>query len=285
MSGAADLRARAEGLAAPLPALLAGAERLASTVQTGLHGRRRAGAGEAFWQFRPAEPRDGMRGIDWRRSARGDDLFAREREWQVAQVVQVWVDPGPGMGFASGDVTKAQRAQELALAVAILAARGGERIGPLDPTPPRGGETQVTRLATRLVDGVSLDPVHVRPHGRLALLGDFLGDLAPVEAVLTEAAARGVKGVLCQVLDPDEVQFPYKGRTIFEDMTGTPQHETLKADGLRDRYLERLAQRQADLRRLAERTGWQVLTHRTDTPAAEALLWMMRALGPEGASC
>ncbi len=46
------LRQRAEALAATLPPLLVAAERVAATVAQGVHGRRRAGMGESFWQFR-----------------------------------------------------------------------------------------------------------------------------------------------------------------------------------------------------------------------------------------
>src|SRR5690606_24154562 len=78
-----NLRAQAEALAAPLPVLLAEAEHLASTVLLGDHGRRRAGQGDTFWQYRPAMPGDEMRNIDWRRSGRADAAFIQDKEWQI----------------------------------------------------------------------------------------------------------------------------------------------------------------------------------------------------------
>ncbi len=54
-SNAPSLRQRAEQLAAILPPILVAAERVASTVVQGVHGRRRVGQGEAFWQFRHYE--------------------------------------------------------------------------------------------------------------------------------------------------------------------------------------------------------------------------------------
>ena len=80
-----DLRTRAEALGQTLPPLLAEAEMLASTVMLGEHGRRRAGMGDEFWQYRPAHAGDSARMVDWRRSARSDAHFVREREWQGAQ--------------------------------------------------------------------------------------------------------------------------------------------------------------------------------------------------------
>ena len=109
-------------------------------------------------------------------------------------------------------------------------------------------------------------------------VSDFLSDLAPVQAALTKAADRGVRGVLIQVLDPSEEAFPFHGRTIFQSMGGTLAHETLKAGDLRGRYLERLAERKAALADLCAATGWQYQCHHTDTAAQSALLWVWRAL-------
>ncbi|MFN6977904.1 MAG: DUF58 domain-containing protein, partial [Gemmobacter sp.] len=128
MSGAADLQARAEALGQALPPLLAEAEHLAATVILGDHGRRRAGMGDAFWQYRPVVAGDSARLIDWRRSARGDAHFVREREWQAAQSVTLWVDGSRSMAF-SGQArrpAKGDRARLLALSLAVLLVRGGE---------------------------------------------------------------------------------------------------------------------------------------------------------------
>ena len=92
-------------------------------------------------------------------------------------------------------------------------------------------------------------------------------------------SASGLRsGVLMQVLDPSEEVFPFKGRTIFESVGGTMQHETLKANDLRDRYLDRLAARKQELANLCHVTGWQYGLHHTDTSAQSALLWLYRAL-------
>ena len=125
------LRARAEELAAALPPLLAEAEHLASTVMMGEHGRRRAGMGDEFWQYRPATPGDPARRIDWRRSARSDAHFVREKEWQAAQSVLLWVDHSKSMLFTGSKnrPDKSERARLLALALAVLLNRGGERVG------------------------------------------------------------------------------------------------------------------------------------------------------------
>ncbi|MDB2407838.1 DUF58 domain-containing protein [Jannaschia sp.] len=269
-----------------MPALLLGAERLAATILLGEHGRKRAGTGDAFWQYRPAQPGDARRAIDWRQSARGDDHFVRETEWQAAQTVMLWVDDAASMRFAAGDrPSKLRRAQTLALALAVLAVKGGERAGLAQlAEPPRGGRAQLIRIADALMEGGDVPDYgaprpQVMPMGsRAVFLSDFLGDPAPLAEALTSAADRGVTGTLLQVLDPDEEAFPYDGRTVFESMSGAVRFETLKADRLREDYLSRLAARRATLRDLCARTGWRFQLHHTDASAEAALLSLYSAL-------
>ncbi len=280
------LRARAEDLAGRLPPLLAEADRLATAVMLGEHGRRRSGMGDEFWQYRPAHPGDDARAIDWRRSARSDAHYVREKEWQAAQSVALWVDDARSMGF-SGDArrpSKAQRAQVLALAAGLLLLRAGERVGLADGRlAVRAGQAQAARLAAALIEEGGQDygapaTAGLVPQGRALFLSDFFGDPARVETALGRAAEQGVRGVLLMVLDPAEESFPYDGRTIFESMGGGLRHETQRAGDLRARYAARLAERKDRLTALARATGWQFACHHTDTPAAPALLWLYRAL-------
>ena len=281
-----SLRARAETLGQALPPLLAAAEHLSATVILGDHGRRRAGMGDEFWQYRPAHAGDSARMIDWRRSGRADSHFVQEREWQAAQSVTLWVDTSRSMAF-TGDKTrpaKSDRARLLALALAVLLLRGGERVGLAgDAAPPRSGRAQVDRLALALADDGAADygaPVAsgMVAHGRAVFLSDFLGDLSGVEQAMARASDKGVRGALVQVLDPAEESFPFDGRTIFESMGGTLRHETLRAGDLKARYLARLAERKDRLAALGRASGWHFLTHHTGESAQAALLWLYRAL-------
>lgn len=286
---AADLRQSAEGLSSALPPLLVAAEHLANSALPGGHGRRRTGPGAEFWQFRPAHPGDSATRIDWRRSGRGDDVFVRETEWQAARAVTLWVDGGAAMGF-SGDrqrVAKGQRARLLALALALALLRGGERVGLAGTDlPPRAGRAQAGLLAMALAEAADATlehaPLDLRAApfgGHVVLFSDFLGDLAPVEAALTQAAGRGMRGLLVQVLDPVEEDFPFDGRTRFESMSGHLRYETLRASDLRGEYRARLAARKDALAALARHAGWHSTTLHTDRPAAEGLLWLYQALG------
>ncbi|MCC0081739.1 MAG: DUF58 domain-containing protein [Rhodobacter sp.] len=283
------LRRSAEALSGALPPLLVAAEHLANSVLPGAHGRRRAGSGAEFWQFRPVHAGDAASRIDWRRSARGDDLFVREREWQAARAVTLWVDDGAAMAFSADKnrPTKARHARLLALALALVLLRGGERVGLAEADlAPRAGRAQADLLAMALADESvaggehgAVD-LHAAPvGGHVVLFSDFLGDMAPVEAALALAAARSMRGILVQVLDPVEEGFPFDGRTRFESMSGHLSHETLRASDLRSAYRDRLAARKDRLAALARQTGWHATTLHTDRAPALGLLWLYQALG------
>lgn len=287
MSASATLRGEAEALAAPLPPLLASAAHLAASVSLGGHGRRRPGAGDTFWQYRPAAAHDSAARIDWRRSARSDATFVQDKEWQIAQNVALWVDLSASMRHSSSEKLpqKAERARLLALALSLLLNEGGERVGLTGGAlPPRRGPLQLQRLAAALIEEDAADyglpgAEGLAPHSRAVFFSDFLADPAPLEEALTRAADQGVAGALVQILDPEEESFPFTGRTIFHSGAGLVEHETLRAAGLRERYLARLAERKDHLARLARATGWLHLVHVTSAAPAPALLWLHQALG------
>lgn len=286
MTNALTLRSAAEQLAGPMPALLAAADQLASTVMLGDHGRRRAGMGDTFWQYRPAQQGDEARAIDWRRSARTDSNFVADKEWQIAQSVLLWVDQSAAMQFTSDDnlPTKSARARTLALATAILLTRGGERVGLTGlRLPPKRGAGQIRQMAALLCEDNNSDfgtpnTQGLLTHSRALFISDFLGDIAPTKTALFEAADHGIKGCILQILDPQEEAFPFSGRTNFQSMGGGITHETLSADGLKQRYLDKLAERKDALQTLARQTGWQFHTHHTNASATSALLWLYQSL-------
>lgn len=227
--------------------------------------------------------------IDWRRSAKSDGQFVREKEWQTAQSVLFWVDQADSMRFASDKnlPQKSERARILALATSLLLIRGGERVGLTGGLlQPQSGETQILRLADLLSkdqdqDYSSPDARGLPPNARAVFISDFLTDTAEVTAAIAKASDRGVRGVLLQLLDPSEEFFPYKGRTIFQSVGGSISHQTLKADDLRQRYLDRLARRKEELITLCATSGWSYHCHHTNESETSALLWLFHALEGE----
>tara|TARA_R110002096_G_scaffold414611_1_gene615793 strand:+ start:25574 stop:26455 length:882 start_codon:yes stop_codon:yes gene_type:complete len=281
------LRADAQAIAGGMPALIASARHLAATLSLGVHGRRRAGLGEEFWQYRHADVGDSARDIDWRRSARGDQYYIRQTEWQTAQAVHFWVDTSASMQFRAGNPvqSKSERAQLLAMASAILLAKGGERFAHLDDIDrPKSGEAQIIRFANHLTSHTAdMDyglPINksIATGSRSVFLSDFLGDWDGVVSAVSRVADQNVQGSLVQILDPQELSFPFKGRTIFQSMRGTLSFEARRANSLRAAYLDRLAERRDALQSLARNTGWRFTQHQTNTPAQPTLLWIYQTL-------
>jgi uncharacterized protein (DUF58 family) len=270
-----------------LPALLVAAERVATTVAQGVHGRRRVGQGDSFWQFRRFVPGDSVNRIDWRQSARSDRAFVRETEWEAAQTVCLWRDGAPSMRWHSRgqQADKIERAELLLLALASLLLRGGERVRLIGSDQraltARAGLERLAETLSELTgdDGVPPDTVLPR-HARVVLIGDLLAPLEKIQEVVGRMAAVPVTGHLLQVLDPAEALLPYEGRVRFSWQDGM---ETLipRVEGVRDAYAQRLAAQQEGLASICAAAGWGFATHRTDHPPEAALLGLYLALTPE----
>lgn len=269
----------AEGLADSLPGLLVEARRVATTVLAGWHGRRRAGPGETFWQFRPFVAGEASGRIDWRRSARDEHLYVREREWEAAHTIWLSADLSTSMNFRSplAAASKRDRALVLLLALGEMLASAGERIGLLGLSEPVLSRNAAERLAETLA--VLGGPQPGLPDSRrltrfadLVLIGDFLDPLDEIEAKFAEFAHRGATVHLVEIRDPVEETFPFAGRTEFFDAESGTIQIVGRAEQIATDYRRHLLARREHLAATCRRLGWSYLTHRTDQPATQPLL-------------
>jgi uncharacterized protein (DUF58 family) len=277
-------------LAGTLPALMVAADRVAATVIQGVHGRRRVGQGDAFWQYRPYRDGDSASRIDWRQSARSRHLFVRETEWEAAASVWLWRDASPSMHYASlrGLDTKAVRGEVIALALASLLTDASERVAVLGTgMRPITGRIAVRRVAeTWLEESLdksrtppSLPPMVPLPaHGTVVLVSDWLDPLDKIEAVIRHYASAGVRGHIVQVLDPAEEDLPFEGHVKFEGLETEGQHTIRRVESVRAAYGARLAAQREGLQRLARPANWTVHLHRTDRPPQTVLLALYLAM-------
>ncbi|MCB8880730.1 DUF58 domain-containing protein [Acidisoma cellulosilytica] len=279
---------KAEALGQTLPPLLLAAERVATTVAQGVHGRRRTGRGDSFWQYRPFAEGDGADRIDWRQSGRSDRLFVRETEWEAAQTAYLWVADGAAMRWHSADAApKRDRAVLLALALASLLLRGGEYVRLLGAAAhPASGRAALPAIAG-LLDQTEMREQPLPPrlavprHAHVILIGDFLEPLDSVQAAVTGFAALPVTGHILQVLDPAEADLPFRGRVRFQGLGNrqaggsilVPKVETIRAE-----YQKRLQAQIAGLGAIAGAAGWKASLHRTDHAPNTALLALYEAL-------
>jgi uncharacterized protein (DUF58 family) len=283
---------RADGesrsLAASLPRLVLEARRIAANVIHGLHGRQRAGTGENFWQYRHFTSGEPAGRIDWRRSARDDHLYVREREWEASHTFWLWPDVSPSMDFQShlAAVNKRDRAVVLTLAAAEMLVRAGERVALLGLTPPMANRKATSRLAAAFAANQGNDALKASlpPKVRLSrfsstiLIGDFLDPPELIAERLREMAQGEVQGHIVQVLDPAEETLAYEGRVEFRAPEGSERWIADRVETLRESYRQKLADHRARIEEAARRIGWSFLVHHTDRPAAEPLLTLIMRL-------
>ncbi|MCB1489780.1 MAG: DUF58 domain-containing protein [Bauldia sp.] len=266
----------AKGVASGLPDLLVEARRVAATIIAGWHGRRVAGRGETFWQFRPFMPGEAAASVDWRRSARDDQYYVREKEWEAAHMVWLWADLSASMAFASRltNASKRDRALVLLLALSELLATAGERVGLLGESDPILARNAAERIADFLSRAEARRPATgvLRRFTDVVLIGDFLDPLPETEETLDAIVGSGARAHLVQVVDPIEETFPYTGRTEFIDPETGVRHMVGRAEQYQQDYRDRLAAMRDTLSTICRRRDWSFLIHRTDRPATEPLL-------------
>ena len=287
-AGVLVLEREAQGLADRLPNIIIEAQRIAQTVAHGIHGRRRAGPGETFWQFRQFGSSDTYRQIDWRRSASSDHLYVREREWEAAHTVWLWPNLSPSMDFRShlAPTTKRERALVLMLAAAELLVRGGERVAVLGLTNPTASRKATTRIAEAILahqgapalEASQPPKTHITRFSGAMVFSDFLDPIAATRERVEMLAADGAVGHLVQILDPAEETLPYEGRTEFLSPVGEDRWVAERVQSVRSQYKERLEAHRGELCELAKRVGWTFLVHHTDRSAAEPLLLLLMRL-------
>ncbi len=280
-----DALARGRLRASLVPDLLVDARRIANTVISGWHGRRRKGVGENFWQFRPYVEGEAVSRIDWRRSARDDQhTFVRDREWEAAHTVWLWADPSSSMLYksAGASVSKESRALVLVLAMAELLSRSGERIawpGLSDPFTARNGAERLATVLAQAADVPSRpDLLSIRRFSDFVVASDFIDPVEETMEWLDVLARHGVRAHLVEIADPAEETFPYSGRTEFVDPETQQKYTAGRAETLTQEYRRLYLARREALASWCTRLGWSYTVNHTDRLASEALIRIHTAL-------
>jgi uncharacterized protein (DUF58 family) len=269
---------RGQATAQTLPPMLVRAEKIAATVVLGVHGRKRAGPGESFWQYRPYSFGDSTQRIDWRRSALSDRVFIRESEWEAANTLWVWSDIGPRMEFKShlATETKRDRGLLMALALASLAVRAHERIGGLGgDSLPGYGRSALVKVAQHLLQPKTQTLPMMKKtqrHSTAIVVSDFLDEPEMIKKALVPFAQAGIRGHLVQVCDPAEETLPYDGRVEFRGLDTPARYLARKTEALRTAYTDRFREHREQVRNLARSLDWTFTVHRTDQPPMATLL-------------
>ena len=267
-------------LAQRLPRLVArGAARRRDRCRTASTAAGAPGPARPSGSSAPSSPARRRSAIDWRRSARDDHLYVREREWEAAHTVWLWIDRSASMDFVSdlAQAPKIERALVLGLALAdtFVDARRARR--PARPDARRARSRQIVeKLAEALVADRWRSTTTCRRARRVApldeavLISDFLRRLDEIASGRRGASRRAARAAIsCMIVDPVEETFPFEGQADAARSRGRRRGcaSATPAPGARP-----IATRHRGASRRARRTSragaaGRLTIHRTDRPA------------------
>ena len=227
-------------------------------VLTGMHKSPHHGASVEFAQHREYVPGDEIRHIDWKAFGRSDRYSIKQYEDETNLRAYLLVDTSGSMDYGrKGLPTKLEYGCQVAAALAWLLLRQGDAAGlltfghkPGHFLPPRARADHFWRIAEQLEAepvGGATNAVGALQHvaelaGRrsiILLISDCFDFDPRLAALARQLRRRRHRVAVFQVLDPDEMEFPFGDLTLFEDME---TDERLLADprGMRDQYLKEI---------------------------------------------
>ncbi len=275
---------KAGKIAGNLPGLLLDAEKVAQGFMKGIHGRRKVGTGEAFWQFREWTQGDSTRDIDWRQTAKRDEVFIRQMEWEAAQSAYLYRDASPSMEFSSSKKwpNKKDYAELLMMALSITLLNGGERVGLLGVDMPlQAGSGSASKIIRHIKKQSNFtDNIDAIPsNSQIVLISDFYFSLEELYSFCKILAEKNIKGLLVQVYDEAEKTLPYKGKVNFIDSENNDNHRILPhVEAIRNEYQEKFLNHQNALTEMALSIGWKFIGNSSKTKPEKVLLDMYEKL-------
>lgn len=257
-------------------------------LTTGHQGQRRSGTGADFWQYKEYQDGDNSQNIDWRKSAKGDTHFIREREWEKSQTVSIWLSRSKSMQFVHklDTYSKAQYATVLAYILSAKFIQTGEQIKFINAQIK--GLHSAAQLQ-QLAHGLTQHSTHVTAHNKNdigiaksfpILISDYWDDIATVERQIRQLSADNFRGLILQITSPAEISLPYKGRVRLEHAAqGESDHFTIsKIEDTKKEYTARIDKHQTALRAIAHKYGCHFLQVSTDQPFTDATMDIYRTL-------
>lgn len=237
----------------------------------------RRGIGTEFFESRDFRPdSDDPRKINARLSGRVGRPIIVEKEAEISQHIYLWRDPSPSMEYNG----KKQASEIMMLAFAKHLAKNEERIGIIDSKGAFRGGRASQWLSEQMLDTVTVVtgrdfPVVTQKiplNSTAALFSDFLMDPDELKDGLNHLAGLGLGGYLVMILDPEELDFTFKGHAEFRGMEGEGKAVFKRAESLRNAYLEKMEHHINSIYELGRAKGFKLIIQRTDEPLHIGLL-------------
>ena len=254
-------------------------------LSTGLKEKRRGGLGTQFWQFRDYQSTDTPRAVDWKRTARGDNLVVKEREQEQADLYRLWVDPLLRYKEAASPhryKNKYEFSCLLAVALAQIIHELEDRTLVFSENTPRSGRGLRTLeahaiefLSPHATNFIKLKNIKTSSSETPFLFSDFWVPTEALKADLLPVMQHFRTGYLIQIADPEEINFPYLGRTQFKPTHNADwSYKVEDAAAVREVYLDRIRKHQQELASLCRIHGWTYLSYTT----GDDLIMILNAL-------
>ncbi len=265
--------AKALDLSASLERLLAKNQTVSSLSSYGLHNRKRAGLGERFWQYRAYEIGEDANKIDWRRSARGDQLYVKEKEFESLRDYYIWIDCAASMKFVStlGQDDKLTRSINFGVAIADLLLRSGDRVGLLGSSAPSSSRATLDKIIHQLEENISNNftsavPLLNKPSKRskIIIISDFLNNSANLKDTLKYYADFEISGLVVMINDPCEVEFPFSGETQFFSIENNQEYYAGDAKLVAEQYHKVFEKHKLQIKETAIENRFQYYHHVTN---------------------
>jgi uncharacterized protein (DUF58 family) len=202
----------------------------------GLHRSPFKGFSVEFAEYRQYIYGDDLASIDWKVYARSDRHYIKKFEEETNLHCHVLLDISASMGYGSRGVTKYDYALCLAASLGYLMNRQRDAVGlaafdnsirTMLPASSRPGHLRallVTLDRLRLGSETNVSkPLHqlaeaLTKRGMVVLISDLLDEPERVIRGLKHFQFRGTDVIVFQILDPDEIDFPFERATRFEDL-------------------------------------------------------------------
>lgn len=259
---------------------------------SGQHRSPHKGYSVEFKEHRPYVQGDEIRSIDWKVFGKTDRLYIREFEEETNLRATIVVDSSGSMGYVgarAGGISKYQYAVRLAASLAYLMIGQQDGVGlatfdtqvneflparsrashlqaifrALLRTPP-GGETEMAPVLRSLA-------AKLQRRGLIVLISDCFADVPSLIHALTQFRHARHEVLVIQVLDPDELDFPFTGRLRFRDLERIGGYEDVDAASLRKAYQAKFAAFRKEVADGCGRSRIDLLTMQTDKPFDEGL--------------
>jgi uncharacterized protein (DUF58 family) len=260
---------------------------------SGKHRSTHKGGCTDFAEFRPYAKGDDVRLLDWRHYARTDRYYVKRYDDETNLQAHILVDASGSMNFGLSTVTKWQYAQMAAASLAHLLLRQRDSVGlaiaasgSLDYVKPQPRSNHLARLLQMIgaakPAGQSNLPIVLREmtsrlkrRGMVILLSDCFGNVEELKQALQQYVHHGHDVLVCQIVAPEELTFPFRRDAIFQDLE-LHHRMHINPNTLRKAYLTEFQAFMNQLRTAMTDIGADLMTFSTSDDLGELLSFHLR---------